>query len=166
MIRLDSLSDRFSKHILTCKSAKFVLNRDAAFESWFRVELVPVLEELGYSADQIETNYRYPETGGKADLCVRIDGCIVFELKSFVSGQDANKKQEYPKQIKRLEKIIESKSCNQVIAFTTFIGYSQQQMQNYLRSFFDSTKWETFGPLKISEEDRLYVSISTIALKN
>lgn len=162
LIDLRDLFDRFAGHVVSCKSAEFVLNTEASFESWFRVELVPVLQSLGYSIDDIDTNYRYPDSWDKADLCVRAEGEIVFELKSFVKGQDANKKREYPKQIKKLERLVESEQCDQVIALTTFIGYSQQQMKNYLRRFFLNDKWTIIEPRKISKEGRLHLTLGTI----
>lgn len=162
MIDIQLLFDNFARHVCSCKSAEFVLNKEASFESWFRVELVPVLQELGYPIECIDTNYKYPGSGDKADLCVRDNSDIVFELKSFVKSQDANKKQEYPKQIKRLEGILGSGHCKQVIAFTTFVGYSETQLRNYMRLFFTNAKWITLGPSKISNNGKLYLAICTI----
>jgi len=163
MIDVKDLFEKLSAHVETCKSASFVCNTHAAFESWFRVELIPVLQGLGYSPDQIITNYTYPNFNGKADLCVENQcGNIVFELKSFVSGQDANKKANYPKQIKKLENLIFESNVFQVLTLTTFIGYSKIRMCNYLNKFFINDKWEILEPRKLIKQYQLYTVISSI----
>ena len=163
MINIEKLFDKFSKHAASCKSAPFVLNANAAFESWFRVELIPPLNELGYEFRNIETNYTYPNSRDKADLCLKsAQGNIVFELKSFVSGQDSNKKEKYPGQIEKLEKLISSSNIVQVISLTTFIGYSETQMMRYINNFFKSKSWTILGPMKLVEQHNLYVTITSL----
>jgi hypothetical protein len=162
IINLEVLFDKFTTHILSCKSADFVLDRHASFESWFRVELAEVLRQFGYSGDQIQTNYKYPDSDDKADLCVRADGDIVFELKPFVKGQDSNKYEKYPEQIKKLERTVESRHCQQVIAITTFIGYTSEQMQEYMQHFFGNGKWQILEPRRVSEEHELRLALCTV----
>lgn len=135
--------NRFVSHFNTCKSSKFILKTLASFESWFRAE-IPVVLENWYSISDIDTNFKYPDNNTKADLVIKTkDEIIVFELKSFVIHQDANKKESYPRQIKSLESIVNSNFCKQGIAFTTFTGYSQQQMDSMLNKFFTNSKWKS-----------------------
>lgn len=163
MIDIKELFNKFSHHVDSCKSALFLFTRHAAFESWFRVELVPVFWELQYPSELIETNYGYPNSKDKADLCVRAEqGNIVIEIKSFVSGQDSNKKQNYPKQIKKLENLITNPSVVQVMTITTFIGYSETRMENYMNRFFTNDAWKIVGPDKLIENYPLYVAITSI----
>jgi len=163
MIDIEELLIKLSSHVATCKSSSFVCTAQAAFESWFRVELVPVLWEFKYSLSSIETNYTYPSSKDKADLCVRDRlGDIVFELKSFVYGQDSNKKEKYPSQIKKLEKLIADQNVLQVVALTTFIGYSETQMTNYMRHFFASVQWNIIGPTRLIKQYPLNVSVASI----
>jgi len=161
-IDLQQLFDSLTKHVLSCKSAHFVLNRHASFESWFRVELVPVLQGLGYSEDQIQTDYTFPGSRNKADLYVRADGDLVFELKPFVKGQDSRKKERYPRQIKNLENIVESGQCQQVIALTTFVGYTKENMQEYMKHLFGNSRWRIIGPSKVSGEYALHLAVCTM----
>lgn len=164
MIDIRKLFEKFQNHISTCTSAPFVCNIHASFESWFRVELIPVLCELGYNPDQITTNYSYPH-GTKADLCVYSQqGEIVFELKPFVKGQDSNKKVTYPRQIEALEKLINTDgNVSQVITFTTFIGYSERSMNTLMNSFFKSNSWDIIGPSKLIDQYQLYATITSIS---
>jgi hypothetical protein len=125
--------------------------------------LIPVLWEFQYPSTSIETNYSYPNSKDKADLCVRDkSGDIVFELKSFVYGQDSNKKEKYPSQIKKLEKLIADPSVLQVMALTTFIGYSETQLINYMRHFFAAESWNIIGPLRLLEQYRLNIAVADI----
>jgi hypothetical protein len=163
MINIEELLQKFSNHLSSCKSAPFVCTLHAAFESWFRIELIPVLVELQYLPNSIETNYTYPDSRDKADICVRTQqGIIVFELKPFVSGQDANKKREYPSQIKRLENLIGNPNTLQVVTFTTFIGYSETTMKNYVSLFFTNNSWNILGPTKLIDKYQLYVVITSM----
>ncbi len=175
VIKIKKLFNKFSRHVERCKSAKFVCCTHAAFESWFRVELNPVLWKLGYPRGSIETNYTYHDLGlsNKADLCVKTrQGDIVFELKSFVRGQDSAKKKDYPEQIARLEKLIDSNSgILQVITFTTFtgrsedstVGYPEVYIEDYCEELFlKDAPWKRYGPYRLVEEYPLYVVIAAI----
>jgi len=164
MIEIENLFKECSKHIATCKSAPIVCNIRAAFESWFRVELIVVLLNLGYSLEHIETNYTYSNSSDKADLCIRTErGDIVFELKSFVDGQDSNKKTKYPNQIKKLESASLSPTVAQVLTFTTFIGYSENKIKSYVKMFFQNNSWRIFGPIKLLDQYRLFVILTSIS---
>ncbi len=163
MIDIKVLFENISNHIAYCKSAPFVCTKQAAFESWFRVEIMPVLWDLQYPSDSIITEYTYPNSRDKADLCVKDQqGDIVFELKSFVSMQDSNKTKSYPKQIEKLEKLIANPSVLQGITFTTFIGYSETRMNNYMNRFFNNNSWDILGPNKLIKKYQLYAAITSI----
>jgi hypothetical protein len=129
MINIQELGLLFSEHVTSCKSCSTVCRRNAAFESWFRVELIPVLGDIGYT--NIVTDYNYPNIKRKADLAINLnEGKIVFELKSFVNYQDSNKKEKYPEQVTRLKNLLidDSSEVIQVITFTTFAGYTDTSM--------------------------------------
>jgi hypothetical protein len=112
-----------SDHVKACRSADIICGSNAAFESWFRVEIVPVLLDLKVPRGSIGTNYTYPGSANKADLYARTpEGLVIFELKSFVSGQDAQKKKAFFHQITNLEQLITAPEIAQVIAFATFLG--------------------------------------------
>jgi len=163
VIDIEKLFKRFSAHVVRSRSAPFICTTSSANESWFRVELIPILWEFRYPPDSVATNYNYPNSKKKADLCVRAKlGDIVFELKSFVVDQDSNKKETYPGQIKRLEKLISHRSVLQVIAFTTFIGYSENRMGNYMDLFFAHDSWDILGPRKLIGKYPLYVAITSM----
>ncbi|MDE2589236.1 MAG: hypothetical protein KGL95_06180 [Patescibacteria group bacterium] len=97
-----------------------------------------------YPLSNISTNFDYPDKNTKADLDVRTEKeRIVFELKSFVLHQDAKKKESFPKQIKSLETIVDNNYCNQGITFTTFMNYSEKQLDSMLGKFFTNNKWKS-----------------------
>jgi len=147
MLDLDLFQKKFIKHISTQKSSSFLLNVHASFECWFKVELVPILQEIGFNHNQINTNFGYPDCKDKADLAVKTQDNkdIVFELKIFVKNEDSIKKETYPIQIKRLEKLFDDKHCVQAVTLTTFFGYSDTQMKNYLEDFFVDSRWKHYG---------------------
>lgn len=163
LISIEKLANEFSQHVGECKSAPFACSVPASFESWFHVELVPVLQSyFNYPLTSIETNYNYPNTNKKADLCIRnSNGSIVFEFKQFVKGADQNKLKEYPSQLNRLEKLIAGSNVEQVIAVTTFMGYSQYVMNKFVARLFE-TKWATIGPRALVESYPLQITYSTI----
>jgi hypothetical protein len=163
LISIEKLANEFSEHTKKCESAPFVCSVAASFESWFHVELVPVLQTyFNYPLTSIETNFNYPNTTRKADLCVRdVSGPIVFEFKQFVTGADQNKLKEYPSQLNRLEKLITESNVEQVIAVTTFMGYSQFVMNKLVARLFE-TKWTTIGPRALVERYPLQITFSTI----
>ena len=145
MLDVTQFLNQFVSHFQTCKSSEFILKKSASFESWFRAE-IPVVLEKWYAISNIDTNFRYPNNNTKADLVIKTnDEIIVFELKSFVSHQDANKKENYPIQIKSLETIVDNNSCKQGITFTTFTGYSQKQIDSMLIKFFTNNKWKSIS---------------------
>ena len=91
--------------------------------------------------DMKTAHFKYPNNSTKADLVIKTkDETIVFELKSFVLHQDANKKGSYPIQIKALETIVNSHFCKQGVTFTTFMGYSKKQVDSMLVKFFTNNK--------------------------
>ncbi len=151
---INSLAQGISKYVSTCTSARFLCTKQASFESWFRVELVPVLVELGVDYETVSPDYTYPGTRYKADLvCSGKGGRTLIELKSFVSGQDANKKDRYPDQIERLRSLLDQDaSIEQVITFTTFQGYSPRQITTLIGRLFDPSQWSMVGPISVIDE--------------
>ena len=142
MLDTTQFLNHFVSHFQTCKSSRFILKSPASFESWFRAE-IPIVLEKWYSISDIDTNFKYPNNSTKADLVIKTkDETIVFELKSFVLHQDANKKGSYPIQIKALETIVNSHFCKQGVTFTTFMGYSKKQVDSMLVKFFTNNKWK------------------------
>lgn len=87
---------------------------------------------------------------------------IVLELKCFVAGADANKKGSYPSQTKRLEELVMTHAVQQALAVTTFHGYSETQMRNYMSAFFQSASWKIAGPSKIIERYPLHMAVASI----
>ena len=68
-----------------------------ACEDWCNVcrPRLPMLVQMGIDYTSISPHYTFPN-GGKADLCIKnIGGIVVFELKTFISGQDSNKIEKY-----------------------------------------------------------------------
>jgi len=145
VLDINEFLERFVSHFLACKSSRFIIRTSASFESWFRAE-IPVVLENWYSMVDIDTNFKYPNNSTKADLVIKAKDCvIVFELKSFVQHQDSNKKGSYPTQIRSLEEIVNTNYCKQGITFTTFMGYSQNQIESMVGKFFTSDKWKFTG---------------------
>jgi hypothetical protein len=167
IINIEKLFKKFSNHVKSCKSKYFVCSTHASFESWFRVELNPVLWQLGYKSESIRTNWTYPDSRGKADLCVKTSkGDIIFELKSFVEGQDAKKINSYPNQLKRLENLLSGSSGSgiiQVIAFITFIDYDVEQLKRIVKILFpEKTRWQTRDATPLIKNYPLRIMIGSI----
>jgi hypothetical protein len=83
-------------------------------------------------------------------------------LKSFVSSQDAQKKKAFFHQITNLEQLITAPEIAQVIAFATFLGYSELRMANYLKGFFQSPTWDLIGPERLVEPYSLFAVIASL----
>lgn len=161
-INIRELFSKMSAHTTACSSSQFLCSTRASFESWFRVELVPVLISMGIPYRDISPDFTFPD-GGKADLCIQSDGkAILFELKPFVSGQDSNKKIEYPRQIARLLNHL-NKNTNilQVITFTTFNGYTENKMKKFREDFFSDIRWEVVGPFPLVEGYPLHLILTS-----
>lgn len=160
-IDIARLAEAFRNHVSTLRSADFVCSRHAAFESWFRVELVPALNELGVPTGNISTDFTYPRSSSKADLVVDLrGGHCVFELKPFVSGQESRKMTEFPRQLRRLLGLLGMNKIVQVIAFATFIGYRPEALQNRLGQFFGDYPWQSTGPMPVLEGHPLQMCIA------
>lgn len=163
MINISTFSKEIKSHVKKIKSSSFVCSTKASFESWFKVELIQVLYDMGYTRSQIKTKFNYPRKKNIADIAINDqNGKIVFELKPFVIKQDSNKKEEYPKQIARLENLSNEKDTQQVITFTTYIGYSNEQMLKLIEMLFNKNLWEIIGPEKLISEYELYFTVTGI----
>ncbi|HNQ29207.1 MAG TPA: hypothetical protein PKM87_03720 [Methanolinea sp.] len=159
---IKELFSKMAAHTAACSSSQFLCSTRASFESWFRVELVPVLVHMGIPFQDISPDFTFPD-GGKADLCIQSSSeVILFELKPFVSGQDSNKKIEYPRQINRLLKYLsENSNFLQVITFTTFYGYTEYRMRKFSEDFFSDPRWEIVGPNPLVEGYPLYLVLTS-----
>jgi hypothetical protein len=141
MIELDNLAAALAGHVGSCRSAEVVCALPIAVESWFRVELITALMDIGVSRQHVNFNFTYPGTRDKADLAVlEPEGSAVFELKSFVCFADAIEK--FPKQIARLESLVRRRATDQGIAFCTFCGYTEDRIERLCRGFF-APPWTT-----------------------
>jgi hypothetical protein len=128
---------RLVKHVSDCGAAAIVCQVHVALESWFRAELAYLLNTTEKNLEELSFDYRYPGTQGKADIALTAGSdIVVFELKSFVQGADANKIAEFPKQTQRLRNLIEQGRARQAIALATYIGYTESRIRVLLdRSF-------------------------------
>lgn len=162
MIDIRLLLDAMKKHVASAQSSRFLTTTRAAYETWFRVEMAPVLEELGILQSNLDPDFKYPESNQKADLVARIkERLVVFELKSFVDEADSNKVAEFPKQLLRLEALLDKPNVIQVLAFVTFFGYSHRRMQGYLERFFDKDRWSLVGPELAGKEGDLFLAVAS-----
>lgn len=131
------LGEDFDRYIRKVASAALVATEyHTAFESWFRVEVVQSMLHAGTAKQKhLIYNFSYPNSpSNKSDICLKKE--IVFELKCFCHGADANKKGTFPKQIDLLESHVDSKAIKQGICFITLQGYSPQQMSTMFQTFF------------------------------
>lgn len=150
MLSLDELRTCFIDHVRTLRSGPFACSALTALEGWFRVELVPALEDLGISRDAVDSRFVYPGTQEQADLSVRTKtGLVVFELMHFVSHKDSKKVKRLPTQLDRLEVAVRDGAVQQGIAFLTFNGYSEKRQNTLIQGFFGSRQWQIIGPVRI-----------------
>ena len=162
-VDITRLAKTFASHVGTLKSAAFVCSRHASFESWFRVELIPTLNELGVPTQNIRTDFTYPKSRSKADLILDLKrGHCVFELKPFVRGQESQKMTDFPRQLRRLIGLLGTNEIVQVIAFTTFIGYGPEALQNRVRQFFGNDPWHSIGPMPVLNRYPLQMCIANV----
>jgi hypothetical protein len=59
VIDINDLFQLLSNHVATCRSAPFLCDTLTSFESWFRVEIIPALWDLGYDTNNIDMDYCY-----------------------------------------------------------------------------------------------------------
>lgn len=146
------------------RSLYFLATTRASFESWFRVELVVVLEQLGVPMNLVDPSFTYPHSNDKADLVVRDPkGLVVFELKSFVEGAESQKLGDFPRQVKRLRRLVEEEIVSQVIAFVTLYGYSQRQLLSRAAGFFAEGPWRVVGPEPTAPFGSLHLLVAAIS---
>jgi hypothetical protein len=160
-IDIDRLTAIFQSHVASLESAGFVCSCHAAFESWFRVELVPALKKLGVAEDKIHTDFTYPSSKSKADLVVYLaGGKTIFELKCFVSGQESNKRNAFPIQLNRLLGSIGNNEIIQVIALTTYIGYASDTVTRRMQNLFRDSRWNVVGPCHLVKNYPLQICVA------
>ena len=163
-INVHKLSAGFKQYASSLPSAALVASEATSFESWFRVELTMAILQLGYRRDELVFNYNYPTEENrrrKADICFQDDKTIVFELKTFVSGADANKMGEFPKQNELLRSHVKSGHISQGVSFATFFGYSDQRMKKILGKLYQNpNNWTISGPHKLVDDQPLVFVIA------
>ncbi len=161
MIEVRKLADCFVAHAAKLRSAPIVCCVRVAAESWFRVELVPALIDSGFSLEGISFDFTHPGTTKKADLLVETPKYIsVLELKSFVSGADANNIRDFPAQLQRLMSLVRSEQITQGVAFCTFMGYGTRRLSTLLSKFF-SDSWERSRPTEILPDTPLKLVLAS-----
>jgi hypothetical protein len=113
-----------------------------------------------------EWRYPHPRTRERADLVATIaNELIVFELKCFVNGADANKMQKWPEQLSRLVKVIENGDARKGVAVCTFQGYGNSRVATFAKRFHPDP-WNTAGPRKFFGHAPLQLVVATIANQN
>ncbi len=111
----------------------------------------------------IQFSYDYPGTREKADLAARSEkGLMVFELKCFVKGADANKTQKWPIQLERLLQLVEKGTVIQGAALSTFFGYKDDKISEFVCRFHPRP-WSYSGPLSVFGEAPLRLVLATAA---
>lgn len=166
MIDANELLERFLAHLATLKSTSFVATSLCGFESWFKAELVPALVEIGIDESCITTDYRYPNSRGKADLAILESGTdkpeIVFELKHFVQLSDSNKRSGFPGQADRLAELVARGTIRQGIALAVFSYLKESNPAEIISSTFaGDDRWLVTGPKLLLPGGFATVAIAT-----
>jgi len=150
VINLEQFTKCFINHARTLRSATFACSAPTALEGWFRAELVPTLEDMGINQDSIDSRFVYPGTFEQADLSVRlIEGLVVFEIMCFVSKKDSGKISRFPRQLNRLESVVQDQIARQAVAFLTLNGYTERRRNSLIHDFFGGRNWQIVGPIPI-----------------
>lgn len=157
MIDLDKLKAGFLEKIRKQPAASLIASESTCFESWFRAELAVALLGQGILRETIAFNYAYPRARRlRADLAV--GARIVFELKCFSYGADANKIQEFPRQVQLLEDHTGNGEMDQAVCFASFFGYTPQRLQMLCDRFWPSTSgWKVLGPSILVPNEKMTV---------
>ena len=164
MLESDLVAEEFLRHVATSPAGFVACSVRAAFEAWFQVELVHMLDTKGWGF--VRFGYDYPHTRGRADLsCESEAGISVFELKCFVRGADANKLQTWPEQLSRLLKLIQTGDAERGLAISTYFGYKEPKMVDLI-SEFHPLPWRVFGPRKFFENAPLQLVVGSVTLVN
>ncbi len=109
----------------------------------------------------VSFDYSYEGTSNKADLLLALDGRkVVFELKSF-AGSDANKLAKFPGQLNSIRTEVDGGRVEQGVAFCTFIGYTNDRMNNICRRLFQSP-WQTTELLPILADKPLRFMLASL----
>ncbi|HEV2417392.1 MAG TPA: hypothetical protein VGX94_06285 [Terriglobia bacterium] len=169
MLDAAEFANQFLKHVQGCPSGRIACGFGSSFESWFRVELATMICKSGLF-ERLGFDYRYPQLKGKADLVVESEkDNVVFELKCFVSGADANKQTAWPQQLDRLYHLVAEGHARQSVAVATFSGYRQEKLSGFLSKFYPSP-WTVAGPYRFYEEEetplQLVVATFNVAQKD
>ena len=152
----NQLCTEFQAHVRDLPSTPLVASEATSFESWFRVELgITLIQRLGVQRAKLIYNYNYPTPTNqkrKADICIESETPIVFELKTFSEGADANKLQKFPGQNQLLREHVVGGHFRQGVSFATFFGYSERRLQTIIGKLYPpEAHWNISGPHALLE---------------
>ena len=165
MLHGETLAREFAHHVAACPSGIMACTVRMAVESWFQMELASMLSKSPY-AGSVVCGWHYPGTREKADLVARIaDRRIVFELKCFVKGADANKLDKWPGQLSRLAKLIGRGDAPKGVAVSTFHGYGNERVAHFIEQFYPAP-WNTAGPVNFFDDAPLQLVVATVEGEN
>ena len=63
MLSLEKVAAALTTHVSKCRSAQLVCRTPVAVESWFRIELVSALVDVGIALEHVKFNCAYLRTG-------------------------------------------------------------------------------------------------------
>ena len=78
-----------------------------------------------------------------------IEGLVVFEIMCFVSKKDSRKISRFPRQLNRLESVVQDQIARQAVAFLTLNGYTERRRNRLIQDFFGGRNWQIVGPIPI-----------------
>jgi len=114
----------------------------------------------------VDFRYGYPNTREKADLAVKDDwGLSIIEIKCFVEGADSRKMEDWPLQLKRLQKLVEDGVVAQGVAVSTHFGYSEKKTSDLLRKFYP-VPWSRSDPVRFIDGAPLQLVVATASNPN
>ena len=162
MVDIQDLARRFITHVGTLKSAELACTFLTGIEGWFRIEVVPVLLEMG--GHTIGPRFSFPGRQS-ADLYLTMQGHLcVFEVLCLVQGADAEKVKRFPTHLDRLERAVEDRSVCQGIAFVT-LNYPRggpAKVHHLVQRLFGTRNWEGKGPTPLYSECALQLYLASV----
>ncbi len=162
MVDIEVLARRFIELVGTLKSAEVACTFLNGIEGWFRIELVPILVDMG--GHNIGPRHAFPGQQS-ADLYLTMQGHLcVFEVMCLVDGSDANKLKRFPGQLDRLQHAVEDRSICQGIAFVTF-NYPRTgtaKVPRLVREFFGPRGWKQEGPRPLYRDCPLQLHLASV----
>jgi hypothetical protein len=167
VINVAEFLGRFITHVNSLRSAGLVCSVATGLEGWFRVEVTPVLMDMG--AEKVSSRFDFPG-GGQADLAAEFDGHrAVFEIMCLVEGADAKKIERFPSQLDRLENAVRENAICEGLAIVTFqYPRSGSAKVDRLRErFFGERQWTAaVGPQKACPNRTLEIYVAGLVNGN